>query len=69
MNNYSRAELAALWAIDLRYMVEEAARCGFLRGGVRRDLESVADDVVIDAQLGIDYPSEPPRPPGEHPSK
>lgn len=62
MNNYERKHLAALYAIDLRHWIEQVSHAGYLRPGVRRELENLADELVIDAQLGIRFPPEP-RPP------
>jgi hypothetical protein len=59
---HTRAEMAALYAIELRYWAENASDRGYLQPGVRAVLESIADDVTIDAQLEIAYKPDPPPP-------
>ena len=58
MNNWERSNLAALYAVELRYWTENAAAQGFLRPGVRSLLEAVADNCTLDAQTGLRHPHE-----------
>lgn len=59
---HTRAEFAALYAIELRYWAENASDRGYLQPGVRAILEKIADDVTLDAQLHIAYKPDPPPP-------
>lgn len=61
MNSFERKNLAGLYALDLRHWIEQVSHAGYLRPGVRAELETVADNLVIDAQMGIAYPTEPRR--------
>lgn len=56
MNNYTRKHLAAQFALDLRYWVEQTGAAGMLRPGVSALLGRVADAVTLDAQLNLIHP-------------